>query len=220
MSNDNVYEREGDNKREVLKAAVEAKLAAALEQASVELTEVDPTFMGLFDWAVIAIGPFQTAGPLQTAPGRIIELGETAYIATIVMMNHPMCRNVGGFGGKVQLSYFTANTQTMLPVNDMEYVCCIQLDEKFCNPAPFPSFFVHIWEFKPTQAACILETNICARICNCKDEAVPHYAGFVRWVYDLDAEWLWPAGPRFDHPIRYLVYDDEVDPCDCSEMCD
>ena len=223
MANENDYEREGngpsETPRETLKKSVEDGLKEALKQVTTEIGEVPHEFLGVFDWEIIALGPFQTPGPPQTPPGRIIELGEKAYIATIVMMNHNMCVNVSGFGGKIQLSYFTSNTETMERVEEMDYTCCIYPDG-VCNPEGLPSFFVHIWEFEPTEAACILETNICARICNCNDEAVPHYAGFVRWVLDLDPDWVWPAGPRFDHPIRYLVYDDEVDPCDCSVNCD
>jgi hypothetical protein len=209
-----VVERGGESPAEVLKAYVEAQMAAAFErkEATPELTEV-PYLLPFFDWEIIAFGPWQTAGPPQTPPGRIIELGETAYLATVVLMNPAMCTNILGFQGKIQLSYWTSNTQTMRPVPAMNYTCCLEIRD--CVPA-FAPFVVHIWEFVPTEAACTLETNICARVCNCKDHAVPHYAGFVRWCWDFDPSWLWPAGPRFDHPVRYLVYDDKADDCDCS----
>lgn len=186
-----------------LKARVESQFAAALEKAKLELTEVP--VLGPFEWEVYAFGPWQNPGQ---EPGRIIALGQTAYIATVVWMNDSMCATVAGFGADVFLSYWTSNTQTMLPVTAMNHYTCIPIT------ANGGCFYVDIWEFQPTEAACLLETNICARICNCEGHVVPGYAGFVRWVEDFDPELLWPAGPRFDHPIRYLVYDDK-DKCPC-----
>jgi len=202
--------RRADDPRETLKAQVEAEVEAALEQASLELTE---TQFALFQWEVWARGPWQH--PSQ-APGRIIALGQKAYIATVVWLNYEMCLNVSGFGGKIHLSYHTSNTETMRPVAAMDYACCIPVT----GPCPrWGKRFVHIWEFEPTEAACILETNICARICNCNDKPVPHYAGFVRWVRNFDRDLLFPPPfLTFDHPIRYLVYDNK-DVCDCSVIC-
>jgi hypothetical protein len=189
-----------------LKAQVEAQFAAALEKKiAAELTE---TPAGLpFQWEVYAFGPWQN--PAQQ-PGRIIALGQTAYIATVVWMNPLMCASVAGFGADIFLSYWTSNTQTMMPVAAMDHYSCIPVT------AAGGCFYVDIWAFQPTEAACLLETNICARLCNCEQQVVPGYAGFVRWVQDFDPETLWPAGPHFDHPIRYLVYNDK-EKCPCPD---
>lgn len=195
-----------DETLEAIRAEVEARFASALEEAGPEITEAPFPY----DWEVFAFGPFQTPALM---PGRIIALGEDAFIVTVVWMNQLMCANVAGFEGKIALSYYTANTQEWHAIPNMEYHCCIPVTAADCP------FFIHIWKFKPTEEGCILETNICAKICNCKDHVVPGYAGFVRWVHDFDAEALWPAGPRFDHPIRYMVYDPENKECDCTEYC-
>jgi hypothetical protein len=197
---------EARDPREALKAHVEAQFAAALDKkATLELTEKP---LGLpFDWEVYAFGPWQNPGQ---EPGRIIALGQTAYIATVVWMNPLMCASVAGFGADVLLSFWTSNTQTMKPVPAMDHYACIPIT------AGGGCFYVNVWAFQPTEAACLLETNICARLCNCEQRVVPGYAGFVRWVQDFDPEALWPAGPRFDHPIRYLVYDDK-EKCPCPD---
>jgi hypothetical protein len=193
---------------EAMRAEVEARFASALEEAGPQLAEAPwPS-----DWEVFAFGPFQNPF-VSRPPGRIIALGEKAYIVTVVWMNQFMCENMAGFEAKISLSYYTSNTEDMKPVDKMFYTCCIPV-----LPGKCP-FYIHIWEFEPTEAACILETNICAKVCNCQNNVVPGYAGFVRWVYDFDAEALWPAGPRFDQPIRYLVYDPDDKECDCSEIC-
>jgi hypothetical protein len=183
---------------------VEAQFAAALEKkAALELTEV-PALLP-FEWVIYARGPYQNPGQ---EPGRIIALGQKAYIATVVYMNPLMCATVVGFGADVLLNFWTSNTQTMRPVPAMDHYKCIPIT------AAGGCSYTYVWEFEPTEAACILETNICARLCNCEQRVVPGYAGFVRWVEDFDPDYLWPAGPRFDHPIRYLVYDDK-DRCPC-----
>lgn len=207
MSQDLNVSRSGSgNTADMLKAQVEAQFAAALDQkAALELTEA-PTVLPP-QWEVYAWGPYQAAGK---QPGRIIALGEKAYIATAVWLNSAMCTNVSGFGADILLSFWTSNTQTMKPVPAMDHYKCIPVK------AGSGCFYVYIWEFVPTEAACILETNICARLCNCEQKVVPGYAGFVRWVYDFDAESLWPAGPRFDNPIRYLVYNNE-ETCPCPD---
>jgi hypothetical protein len=57
--------------------------------------------------------------------------------------------------------------------------------------------------------------NICARICNCRNEYVPQYSGFARWIENVDYDWIGGA-PRwqFDHPIRFMVSDPDAK-CDC-----
>ena len=169
-----------------IKAYCEAEIEKAMQQASMELAEAPwPS-----DWEVWAYGPFQAPGQ---APGRIIEINQPAYIATIVWLNPFMNTNVASFGGEVQLNYHTANTQTMSPVADpafAHYSCCFAPNA--AAGGPFGAFYVTVWEFTPTEAGCILETNICARLCNCNHEAVPGYAAFVRWVANLDFDSFFP----------------------------
>jgi hypothetical protein len=117
-----------------------------------------------------------------------------------------MAQNVAGFGGKIQLNYHTSNTQTMTATS---------LTRSVCIPAVTGQrVYVDVWKFEPTEAACLYETNICARICNCNNKTVPGYAAFVRHVYDFDPDHWRPAGWLFDHPVRFMVADPEVE-CDC-----
>ncbi len=208
---------EGDSPVATLKAQVEAEIAAAIEQATVELAEAPVPS----DWEIWAVGPWQDPG---LAPSRIIALGEKAYIVTIVFMNPFMEANVTGFRGKIQLNYFTSNMQTMKPVGGMDYSCCIETGDPDLIIPGLGVFYVRIWEFEPTQAACILSTNICARVCNCDDEVVPGYAAFCRWIANLDFDAFFPPLAYqvavFDHPVRFLVYDNDDDTnCECLEDC-
>jgi hypothetical protein len=207
-----VVERgEGDDPGEAQQAQLDARMEGALEKAAT-LELAGPQDY----WNIWAVGPYQDYG-LQ--PNRIIQLGEPAWIYTYVYLNpvYPRpypgqnaCDQITGFGAKIELNYFTSNTQLMQPVADLNHVYCIQTKLGQC-------YYRHKWVFTPTQAACIYETNICARICNCDLQPVPQYAGFVRWVYDLDVDYLFPpTGWGFDRPIRYMVSD--MSDCYCPNL--
>ena len=189
----------GEDLLATLKAQAEAKFAAALEQANLELTVSDQP-SGPFQWEIFARGPYQEPA---FSPGRIITMNETAYIDVVVWMNASLFKVVKNFGADILLNFWTSNTQTMEPVADLSTYVCLEP-----TPAPFGGMYsTYVWKFTPKVAACLLETNICARLCNCDNFTVPGFAGFVRWVQDFDAELLFPNGPVFDHPIRYMVYD-------------
>ncbi len=181
-----VSRAEVDDLRATLKANAEAKFSAALEQATLELTEVP--LLGPFEWEVYARGPYQAP---VFKPGRIIGVNQKAYIDVVVWMNESMFSTVKGFEADVLLNFWTSNTQTMLPVPRLSTQVCIE-------PTPAPNggmFSTYIWEFTPAEAACLLETNICARLCNCEGRTVPGYAGFVRWVKDFDRDSAVAASP-------------------------
>jgi hypothetical protein len=226
---------------EVRKGATDprAKLAARVakdfakadkgRKAALELTQV-PVDLGPHAWQIFAFGPYQTP---DAQPGRIIKKGEKAYIAIVVWMNAAMCQVITQHGDKIELNIFTSDMQRMVPVveDDMSHYCCIETVSNHC-------WYVYVWEFTPPREACIYETNICARLCNCSDVPLPDYAGFVRQVFDFDPESLWPSPPAevlpddfplddwprrprrrrrwgFDRPIRYMVYNPESS-CDCD----
>jgi len=213
MADELQVSRGGEDPKATLKAFIEAQLGAATEQVTTELAQA-PQAPGPNRWEVYAWGPYQRPFDPANDPGRIIFVGEKAYIGVAVWMNPAMCQDVTGFEGKIELSFWTSNTQTMRPVPSMDYTCCIE------TKADGPCFYVTVWELQPPEAACVMETNICARICNCNNRPVPGYAGFVRHVYDFDPENLFappPPGWGFDRPIRYLVSDRSD--CDCSVIC-
>lgn len=217
MANDDdlVVNSDGGGTAQLKSRIIREINASMSEKVSEQLAEATPPS----DWEIWAVGPYQT---LASEPSRIIELGESAYIVTIVFLNNFMFNNVKDFGGRIRLDFHTSNTQTMEPVPAMDDYCCFEP----CEREPdivlfFGVLYIIVREITPTEAACVLETNICARVCNCKDEAVPGYAAFVRWVYDVDVDLFFPPqGFVFDHPIRYLVYDnDDHTNCDCTEEC-
>jgi hypothetical protein len=214
MSNDEqqTFERGEVDPIETVKAHVEASFKAALDEKKSQLELAQGPFPN--QWEVYAWGPYQEPFDPEKDPGRIIFTGETAYIGVAVWMNPEMCPDIVNHEDKIQLNFWTANTQTMQPVPDLNYSCCITTKQDG------PCFYVMVWEFTPSAPACLYETNICARICNCQGHTLPRYAAFVRHVYDYDPSALWPDIPgwQFDRPIRYMVVDRKAD-CDCAEEC-
>jgi hypothetical protein len=218
----NVSRGEGASPAEVLKAFIEAQLSAALEKKMLTRGELELTQSPWpNEWEVFAWGPYQWKGGVFDPyydPGRIIFTSEKAYVGIAVWMNPLMCADITGHEDKIELSIWTSDMQRMKAVNDLSQVCCIHTKQFG------PCFYVTAWEFTPTEDACLYETNICARICNCQGHTLPEYAGFVRHVYDFDPEKLWPPGPPptpgwgFDRPIRYMVANAQSD-CDCTKEC-
>jgi len=206
-----VLEREPQDPAANLVAAVQAKFQAAIDQARGAQEELAQAPGPLYqDWEVLAWGPWQSWDSYQD-PGRIIFVGEQALIITAVFLNRDMTKNLSGFGGSIQLSYWTSSTQTMRPVPD--------LDRNVCLPVTAGQYLYwdYFW-FTPADAACLYEMNICARICNCNHETVPDYAAFVRHVFDFDPEHLGllpspTPGWTFDRPIRFMVADPKVACC-------
>jgi hypothetical protein len=215
-----VFERGEVDPAEALKAHVEAQLGAALEKKRSQLEVTRGPFPN--EWEVFAWGPWQGGFfPPDHDPGRIIFVGETAYIAIGVWMNDEMCPDIVNHEDKIELNVWTSNTQTMQPVPALSRTFCIPTEQDGS------CFYVLIFTFTPDTPACLYETNICARICNCQGHTLPRYAGFVRHVYDFDPEKLWPSVPilpgppgssptpgwGFDRPIRYMVVDRKADCC-------
>ena len=151
-----VSRAEANDPRETLKARVQAEFTAALEKkAALQIAEVP---YGLpFQWNVFAVGPYQN--PFQ-APGRIIAVGQQAFIVTIVFMNELMCQTVESFEADVLLNYWTSNTQTMQPVPALSGYSCLEAD--MIRFPGFGCFTIDVYTITPTQEACLLETNICA----------------------------------------------------------
>jgi hypothetical protein len=219
MSNDIAYERDGDDPREALQAQAEVQFGAALEQVDTELELGQaPPFQG--SWNIWAFGPWQFPA---NQPSRIIMVGEWALMHTVVWMDPViMGPNIVAHGDKIELEYFTSNMETMLPAgNPLNHHVCIDTQ---AGPIITPSgyYFHNWWWFKPEVAACLYEMNICARICNCRNQPVREYAAFVRYVWDYDPELIRPlvrpweskaAGWSFNDPARFAVFDKSK--CDC-----
>jgi len=221
MPEDIVVERgEGGMTGEDLKALVEARVQGFVEQAAA--TPREELAEPLFWWDIFAIGPFQAGAGLvppsdlldqPLLPHRIIQVGETASIATVVFL-HPFfpdpslsaCDIITGFNAKIELNYFTHNTQTMTPVSNLSRTACIHTVRNQC-------VYVDVFEFAPRTPACLYEMNICARVCSCDNTPIQPFGGFVRWVRDLDFDLFFGSeGWEFDRPIRFMV-SDFASPC-------
>ena len=201
-------------------AQAEAQFGAALEQAEVGL-ELGRTPPGGGSWNIWAFGPWQ---PPFWRPSRIIMVGEWALFHTVVWMDpYIMGPNIVAHGDKIELEYITSDMERMMPAGpSLNHHVCIDTQ----NPPPIIRcsgyYFHNCWWFRPEREACLYETNICARICNCRNQMVREYTAFVRYVWDYDPEkirplckpWEYhPAGWSFDDPIRFAVFD--RDDCDC-----
>jgi hypothetical protein len=223
MSNDQEVEvsrGEGDESREAQQAQSEALFGAALEQVDTELAPElgqAPPFQG--SWNIWAFGPWQT---FNQRPSRIIMVNEWARLHTVVWMDPViMGPNIAAHGDKIELEYFTSNMEKMVPAGPpLNRHVCIDTQNPQIRPSGY--YFHDWWWFRPTEAACLYEMNICARICNCRNQPVREYAAFVRYVWDYDPEQIrplvrpWqtrPAGWSFNDPIRFAVFDKS--PCDC-----
>lgn len=207
---------EVNEKLEEMKASLDARFESLVERHKSTPTEELAGPQNF--WDLYAVGPYQNYG---LEPGRVIELGEWATVAIYVYLNpfvpspYPgqnACDIITGFGAKVELNIFTSNMQTMTAVPNLSTSVCLPTSIGQC----WYSFY---WRFKPSDPACLYETNICARICNCSDYpiGVPQYSGFVRWVRNLDYDLLFGAYPyTFDHPIRFMVsdYKQKCESCD------
>ena len=206
----NLVRGEGDEAGDALQAYLDAQLESSFEQAATIELAGPQDF-----WNLYATGPYQWP---SRKPYRVIQLGEYAWLYVIVWLNpnfpdsapgQNACDMITGFGGKIELNFVTSNMQTMSPAPALNHTYCIQTTEGQCR-------YRYLWRFRPREAACLYETNICARICNCNNKPVKQYSGFVRWVEDLDVEWLFPQRPwGFDRPIRYMVSD--MSDCECPD---
>jgi hypothetical protein len=204
-------------------AQAEAQFEAALEEAEtgLELGRAPP-FQGR--WNIWTFGPFQP--PWWQRPSRIIMVGELARLDTWVWMDPViMGPNIAGHGDKIEIRYITSDMEEMQKADAAlnRYVCI----DTYKTPPIIRSsgyYWRDRWWFRPTKEACLYEMNICARICNCRNQMVREYTAFVRYVWDYDAELIRPLiGPEvfhprgwsFNDPIRFAVFDDE--PCECPD---
>lgn len=210
MSEEFVVENDdGEDTGEKQQAQLDAQLEGLFEQAQAAPELAGPPRF----WDVFAIGPYQVSA-LQ--PSRVIDVDESATILTVVYLNPNVpspdpgqnaCDIITGFGAKIELSYVTSNMQTMQPVPSLSDIDCIET-------VPGQCWYRHYWRFRPREQACIYQTNICVRICNCNYDYVRQYSGFARWVANLDFDLIFGAPVwLFDHPIRFMVSDYEDECC-------
>lgn len=205
---------------EETRVALKAKLDIEVESLAAKYKSTPREELGepTFYWDVIAAGPFNLPPPPWPGPfpigDRLIQVGEVAYFAVVVFLNpsfpapHSACDMITAFGASIELNMVTSNMQTMSPApSGLNPSQCILTSVGICT-------YTHIFEVVPQQEACLYETNICARICNCEHKYVRPYSAFARWVVGIDFDWIFGSPSiTFDHPIRYRVANLQGDCC-------
>jgi len=195
-----------------VKAAVESKVKAAVDKyLATPRKEVAEPYLW---WDLYAFGPIQIFAPNgPLAPHQVIKVGETAYIATVLMLNPlPILPPAPGisplsllssFGLPYEVRYQTGNLTTW---NAMPAPLSTT---NTGNLVPNVGVYVDVLPFTATQAG-LMEMNISAQILGTPAAGnAPHFAGFARWTYDFDPESFWSAptpGWHFELPVKFLIY--------------
>ena len=201
---------------EDVKAKAEAELQAALDAA--RAMPRDQLAEPLYWWEIYALGPVQF-GPLvppgtfldrDLQPGRIIRLGESAFLVSVLLLNpFPLPQDPGiipcdfltPFQLPYRIEYHTINVDNLTSLGTVVH-------EGYLYPGQ--CYYVDVLEITPSDPGCIFETNICARILDCHKStpSASPFAGFARSIINLDPELFLPTTfLEFDNPVRYMVYE-------------
>jgi hypothetical protein len=210
MAEEKVYSKGTGMTVEDVKAQIEARVQAALEQALARpREEVAEPFLW---WNLFSGGPFQMfapGGPLP--PHQVIKVGETAYIGTVLVLNpFPIlppppgitpCSVLSNFALPYEVRYQTCNLSTC----SLGAPNAVHKD----NLDPGQCFYVDVLEFTAQEVG-LFQMNIVARILgSVAPGTAPQFAGFARWVYDFDPELFLPGptpGLQYDFPLKFMVY--------------
>jgi hypothetical protein len=197
---------------EEVKAQIEARMQAAFEKAQAkEQPEIAaPTGW----WNLWAVGPYKVPGLQQ--PNKVIRAGEKACVATVLWLNPGFsvpgvgsaCSLLSTLACNFEIKYCTGNLCSWQPgPAALNVTREVELKPDRC-------WYVDSLCFTPDASweGCY-EMHICGNIKGCNKEVPTPFAGFVTWVYDIDADLLYPsggpggAGPhwQFEIPIRFMV---------------
>lgn len=204
---------------EDVKMQLEARIHSAYDEALERIGQETAEPEGWFN--LYAIGPLQplgTPGPLP--PHQVIKVGETAFVATIMVLNPFLTLAPGvtplsvlsGFALPYEVRYQTGNLTTWaLGPGNMN----VAHSGPGLNLIPGQPFYVDVLGFTANQPG-IYEMNISARLLGAAPPFInaPQFAGFARQVVDVDADNLFfpflpstgAPGFQFDQPIRFQVY--------------
>lgn len=196
---------------DVAKATVEKKVQYAIDEgrkrkmqrAAAEIAEPQEW------WNVWALGPFQVTapgGPLL--PHKIIKVGQTFYVATVLWLSDivltpggpTVCSLISNLACDFKLDYCTGDICAWTPAP-------AQLSPKGIevNMVPNQCYYVDVQEFQAIAGmeSCY-EMHICAKITGCEDTGgAPALAGFASAVYDFDPDLFYPppgGTPTFPLP--------------------
>lgn len=196
-----------------VKALLDAKLQSAYQEFI--STPQEEMAEPLFWWDLYAWGPWQPgakltppsgfSGPLL--PNQVIRLGETAYVATIIVLNTnfpttgPSAAEIlSNFALPYQVEYGTGELKKWQPAP--AYLQHIGNG----NLIPNVPYAVDVFGFK-AQDEGLYEMNITVRIYGCGENAAPPFAGFATRVVDIDQDMF---GGKLhveeDIPIRFQCY--------------
>jgi hypothetical protein len=195
---------------EDVKAHVEARLQAALDQAlsgppAAQVAELQGW------WDMYALGPIQVTrlgGPFP--PNDVIRAGEPAFVVTILILNPnpilPPGISPGDILSKFALTY-EVTYQTGNLTKWQQAGAPLTSEHDGLKLVPGQYFYVDVLEFTPRDKDEVMyEMNISARIFGCNESYAPPFAGFAREVYDIDPDMFSPAPGLGARPIRFLVY--------------
>ena len=186
-----------------VQAYVEARVAAAYQQAQPEIAE--PQFW----WDVAAYGPIQpiaAGGPLL--PHKIIKAGEPAFAVAIMLLN-PFEALAGGTNAADVLSNFALPYEVRYQTGNLTTWSLgqpsMQAVHTGANLIPGVFFYVDVLGFVGTVPG-LYEMNITARLLGAAPPFVnaPQFAAYATNVFDLDAGGLF--GPTPPGPMRFQVY--------------
>lgn len=201
---------------EQITALVEQRVRAAIEEGSRRVSPEAAEALGV--WNLYAYGPIQApapGGPLL--PHRIIKVGETFYIATVVWFNslpaggfaNP-CSMITNLGCEIVLDYCAGDLCRWAQAPAAYRPASVRIPL-----VPDQCWYVDVQRFTAAPGTeGLYEMNIMGRVTGCAPGAKPPLAGFVTAVYNLDADTFYPAGGppgspagwRYDTPIRFQIY--------------
>jgi hypothetical protein len=195
---------------EDVKAQVEARLQAALDQALASPPDAEVAELQGW-WDLYAIGPIQftrPGGPFP--PSDVIRAGEPAFVVTILILNPnpilPPGISPGDILSKFALTY-EVTYQTGNLTKWQQAGTPLSSEHEGLKLVPGQFFYVDVLEFIPTDRDEVMyEMNISARIFGCNENYAPPFAGFAREVYDIDPDMFSPSPGMGDRPIRFMVY--------------
>lgn len=199
---------------ETAKAAVEARVKAAIDEGSrrrflpqAERERLRPEIAEPEGWwNVWALGPFQVTapgGPLL--PNKIVRINETFSVAVVVwfsdsiLPNGPsICNLITSLGSGIRLDYCTADLCRVAAATQFSR------NNILINLVPGQCFYTDVQTFTATAGteSCVYEMNICAKILGCPPNyAATQLAGFASAVFDFDPDLFYP--PTVPTPTPY-----------------
>lgn len=196
---------------EDVKSQLNARLEAAFEEfVNTPQTQIaEPQYW----WDLYAYGPVQPGAGLGTTfvgpllPHQVIRVGETAYVATILLLNSffpspgPSAAEVlSKFALPYEIRYNTGELTHWQPAGGS-----LQHTSNG-NLVPGRPWAVDIFSFRAREEG-LFEMNISARIYGCRKNVAPPFAGYATRIVEIDRD-MFGTGPRTktEEKVRFQIY--------------